>query len=132
MLRNIGRRRIARKGVVVGNEVKAIVLGLELEMLAHRAKKVAYMKSAGWLYARKNLQNRPPDSKNTKIPRKPCAKVTVLEANVKDFTLSPILATRHSIEIEHVVSRIEHESLLFLHTASDERLGLGASEESAL
>jgi len=37
--------------VKVGDEVKAIVLGLELEVLAHCAEKVAYMKSAGRLYA---------------------------------------------------------------------------------
>jgi hypothetical protein len=56
MLSNIGRRRVTGKGVVVGDEVKAIVLSLELEMLTHCAEKVTYMKSAGWLYARKNPQ----------------------------------------------------------------------------
>jgi len=51
MLSNIGWRGVAGKGVKVGDEVKAIVLGLELEMLAHCAEKVTYMKSAGRLYA---------------------------------------------------------------------------------
>jgi len=51
MLSNIGRRGITGKGVIVGDEIKTIVLGLELEVLARCAEKVAYMKSAGWLYA---------------------------------------------------------------------------------
>jgi hypothetical protein len=51
MLSNIGGRGVAGKGVKVGNEIKTIVLGLELEVLAHCAEKVTYMKSAGWLYA---------------------------------------------------------------------------------
>jgi hypothetical protein len=57
MLCDIGRRRVAGKGVVVGDEIKAIVLGLEIEMLPHRAEEVAYVKPAGWLYARQNSQS---------------------------------------------------------------------------
>jgi hypothetical protein len=57
MLCDIGRRRVAGKGVVVGDEIKAIVLGLEIEMLPHRAEEVAYVKLAGWLYARQNSQS---------------------------------------------------------------------------
>jgi hypothetical protein len=37
--------------VVVSNKIKAIVLGLELELLTHCTKVVAYMKAAGRLYA---------------------------------------------------------------------------------
>jgi hypothetical protein len=47
---------IARKGVVVGNEIKAIMLRLELKVLTHGAEKVPYMKPAGRLYARKYPQ----------------------------------------------------------------------------
>jgi hypothetical protein len=57
MLSNIGRCGVTGKGVKVGDKIKAIVLSLELEMLAHCAEKVAYMKSAGWLYARKYYGN---------------------------------------------------------------------------
>jgi hypothetical protein len=53
---NIGRRRIARKGMVVGDEVKAVVLSLKLQVLTHGTEKVAYMKFAGWLYTRKYPQ----------------------------------------------------------------------------
>jgi len=56
MTRNISRRWIAGESVVVGDEIKAIVLGLELQMLAHCTEKVTYMKPARWLYARKNPQ----------------------------------------------------------------------------
>ena len=56
MARNIIRHRVARKSVVVGNEIKAIVLYLELQVLTHGTEKVAYMKPAGWLYARKYPQ----------------------------------------------------------------------------
>jgi len=52
MLSDIGWRWVAGKGVVVGDEIKAIVLGLERQMLAHCAEEVAYVKPAGWLYAR--------------------------------------------------------------------------------
>jgi hypothetical protein len=37
--------------VEVGDEVKAIVLGLELKMLAHRTEIVSYVKPARRLYA---------------------------------------------------------------------------------
>jgi hypothetical protein len=57
VLSDIGWGRIAGKGVVVGDEIKAIMLGLEFEMLPHRAEKVAYVKPTGRLYARKNPQN---------------------------------------------------------------------------
>jgi hypothetical protein len=53
---NVIRRRIARKSMVVSNEIKAVVLCLELQVLTHGTEKVAYMKSAGWLYARKYPQ----------------------------------------------------------------------------
>jgi len=46
MLGHIGWCWIAGKGMIVCDEIKAIVLGLELEVLAHCAEKVAYMKSA--------------------------------------------------------------------------------------
>jgi hypothetical protein len=52
MLSDIGWRWIAGKGVVVGDEIKAIVLALELEVLTHCAEKVAYMQPAGRLYPR--------------------------------------------------------------------------------
>jgi len=51
MASNISRRRVTGKGVIIGDEIKTIVLGLELEVLARCAEKVAYMKPAGWLYA---------------------------------------------------------------------------------
>jgi len=51
MLSNIRWRRVAGKGVVIGDEIKAIVLGLELQMLTYCAKEIAYMKSARRLYA---------------------------------------------------------------------------------
>jgi hypothetical protein len=53
---NVIRRWIARKSVVVGNEIKTIVLCLELQVLTHGTEKVTYMKPAGWLYARKYPQ----------------------------------------------------------------------------
>jgi hypothetical protein len=56
MAGNISRRRIAGKSMVVGDEVKAIVLSLKLQVLTHGTEKVAYMKFAGWLYARKYPQ----------------------------------------------------------------------------
>jgi hypothetical protein len=52
----VGRGGIAGKGVVVGDEVEAIVLGLKLKLLAHRPEEVAYMKPAGRLDTRKNSQ----------------------------------------------------------------------------
>jgi hypothetical protein len=57
VLSDIGRRGVAGKGVVVSNEIKAIVLGLEFEMLPHRAEEVAYVEPTGRLYARQNSQN---------------------------------------------------------------------------
>jgi hypothetical protein len=42
--------------VVVGDEIKAIVLALKLQVLTHSAEKVPYMKPAGRLYARKYPQ----------------------------------------------------------------------------
>jgi len=54
MAGNLGRRWVARKRMEVGNEIKAIVLGLQLKVLTHGTEKVANMKFAGWLYARKN------------------------------------------------------------------------------
>jgi len=56
MTSNISRRRVAGKRVEVGDEIKAIMLDLELQVLAHCTEKVADMKPAGWLYARKNPQ----------------------------------------------------------------------------
>jgi hypothetical protein len=57
MAGNLGRRWVARKRMIIGDEIKAIVLSLQLQMLTHGTEKVAYMKLAGWLYARKNPQN---------------------------------------------------------------------------
>jgi hypothetical protein len=77
--------------MVVGDEIKTIVLGLQLEMLAHCAEEIAYMKSPGRLYARKNSQIdllTPIDDIGTKILWKFCAKITTPKANVKDFALS--------------------------------------------
>jgi len=77
ILSNISRRWVAGKGMVVGDEIKTIVLGLQLEMLAHCAEEIAYMKSAGRLYARKNSQIdllTPIDDIGTKILWKFCAK----------------------------------------------------------
>jgi hypothetical protein len=45
------RRRVARKCMVVGNEIKRIMLGLQMQVLAHSTKKIAYMQFAGWLYS---------------------------------------------------------------------------------
>jgi hypothetical protein len=42
--------------VVIGNEVKATVLSLQLQVLPHGAEIVTYMKFAGRLYSRKNPQ----------------------------------------------------------------------------
>jgi hypothetical protein len=51
MLSDVSRLWIAGKGVVVSDEIKAIVLCLELEVLAHCAEEVAYMQLTGRLYA---------------------------------------------------------------------------------
>jgi hypothetical protein len=40
----------------VGDKIEAVVVGLELQVLAHRAEIVAYMKPPGWLYAGKDSQ----------------------------------------------------------------------------
>jgi hypothetical protein len=56
VLSNIIWGRIAGKGVVVGNKIKAIVLGLEFEVLAHCAEEITYVKPTRWLYARQNSQ----------------------------------------------------------------------------
>ena len=50
----------------IGDEIKAVVLGLELEVLAHCAEIVADVKSAGRLYAGKNSQT---DLLKLKTPR---------------------------------------------------------------
>jgi hypothetical protein len=52
MLGNVRWLRVAGKGVEVGDEIEAIVLCLELEVLAHCAEKVTDVKSAARLYAR--------------------------------------------------------------------------------
>jgi hypothetical protein len=52
MLGDVRWRRITGKGVVVSDEIKAIVLALELKVLAHCAEEIAYMQSAGRLYPR--------------------------------------------------------------------------------
>jgi hypothetical protein len=59
-LRDIFRSRIACQGVIVGDEVEAIVLGLKLELTSHSSEKIAYMKPAGRLDTRKNSQAVPP------------------------------------------------------------------------
>jgi hypothetical protein len=53
---NVIGRRIARKSMIVGYEIKTFVLCLELQVLTHGTEKVPYMKSAGRLYARKYSQ----------------------------------------------------------------------------
>jgi len=70
MTGNISRRWVAGEGVVVGDEIKAFVLGLELQVLAHCTEKVADMKSARWLYARKNSQIKLPIPKSEKLKTK--------------------------------------------------------------
>jgi len=60
MAGNLCRRWIARKRMVVGDEIKAIVLSLQLKVLTHSTEKVANMKFARRLYARKNSQNNTP------------------------------------------------------------------------
>jgi hypothetical protein len=70
MTGNISRRRIACESMVVGDEIKAIVLGLELQVLAHCTEKVTYMKSARWLYARKNPQIKLLTPKSEKLKTK--------------------------------------------------------------
>jgi len=62
-LEYVGRIRIARKSVVIGDEIKATMLGLQLQVLTHGAEKIAYMKFAGRLYARKNPQVNLPNLK---------------------------------------------------------------------
>ena len=52
-LLGVGR---ACKCVIVADEIKAIVLGLKLQVLAHCAEVVAYVKLPGRLYTRKNSQ----------------------------------------------------------------------------
>jgi hypothetical protein len=83
MAGNIIRRWIACKSVIVGNEIKTIMLSLELQVLTHGTEKVAYMKSAGWLYARKYSQMKLLIKKiknlKTTLPR-----ITPLGANVKN------------------------------------------------
>jgi hypothetical protein len=51
VLGQVGRGWIAGQGVVVGDEVEAVVFGLKLELLTHRPEEVAYMKPAGRLDA---------------------------------------------------------------------------------
>jgi hypothetical protein len=43
---NIRRSWVACERVVVGDEVKAVVFSLELEMLAHSTEEIAYVQSA--------------------------------------------------------------------------------------
>ncbi len=52
MLGDVGWRRVAGQGVVVGDEIKAVVLGLEFEVLTHCAEEIAYMQPAARLYPR--------------------------------------------------------------------------------
>jgi hypothetical protein len=40
------RHRVARKSMVIGNEIKRIMLGLQLQVLAHGTKKIANMQFA--------------------------------------------------------------------------------------
>ena len=90
---NVGGRWVAGEGVVVGDEIKAVVVGLELQVLTHCAKEIAYVKSAGRLYARKNSQNKlliPKiqilwKSLDSLLTGEFCVKITELEADVKDF-----------------------------------------------
>jgi hypothetical protein len=42
--------------VIVGDEIKTIVFSLKFQVLTHGTEKVPYMKSAGWLDARKYPQ----------------------------------------------------------------------------
>ena len=59
-------RRVAGKGMVVCDKIEAVVLILELQVLAHGAVIVAYVKLAGRLYARKYPQIGLPVSKTEK------------------------------------------------------------------
>jgi hypothetical protein len=52
MLGDVCRRRVAGKSVEVSDEIKAIVLRLELEVLTHCAEEIAYMQPAARLYPR--------------------------------------------------------------------------------
>ena len=79
MLGEVSRRGAACKGVVVGDEIKAVVFCLELEVLAHCAEEVSDMKPSGRLYARKNPQNKSPDISNYKNIVKVLHKDTFVE-----------------------------------------------------
>jgi hypothetical protein len=46
MTGDLVRRGVARKGMIVGNEIKRIMLRLQLQVLTHGPEKVAYMKFA--------------------------------------------------------------------------------------
>jgi hypothetical protein len=50
---NIVGRGVTGQGVIVGDEIKALVFGLEGKVLTHSAEIVADVQLAGWLYARK-------------------------------------------------------------------------------
>jgi hypothetical protein len=52
MLCDVCWRWVTGKGVVVGDEIKAVVLTLELEVLTHCAEEIAYMQPAARLYPR--------------------------------------------------------------------------------
>jgi hypothetical protein len=43
---------VAGKGVVVSDEIKAVVFRLEFEVLTHCAEEIAYMQPAARLYPR--------------------------------------------------------------------------------
>jgi len=53
---DVGGVRIAGEGVVVGDEIETIVLGLKLKLAAHSTEEIANMKPTRRLYARKNSQ----------------------------------------------------------------------------
>jgi hypothetical protein len=77
VLREVSRRGAACKGMVVSDEIKAVMFCLELEVLAHCAEEVSNMKPSGRLYARKNPQNKSPEIKNNGILYKLCIKVVL-------------------------------------------------------
>jgi hypothetical protein len=48
---NISRRWIAGKGMKIGDEIKAVMLSLHLQVLPHSTEVIANMKPSRWLYS---------------------------------------------------------------------------------
>jgi hypothetical protein len=83
-LGNIPGSRIARQGMVIGNEVEAIVLNLQLKLPPHSSEKIAYMKPARRLDTRKNSQAKPPCKKTKKQGKSTWPKISLPRENVKN------------------------------------------------